>query len=307
MILCEVNHSGSIYLNKKVFILDKEIVSELGSDPIGVKDIVDINKIISCGINIITALVNSAENVEEIKSLAGHDTIFFARIETSEAIYNFDSILERSDGIIIQQGLLSSKIPYEDLCLIEMYIIEKCKIFQKPIFMQTCILKSMMHRVKPIITEISNLDHAVNVGVDGLILKEEITLAHNHTEIIKILRETLLGIEALSDSKNKYEELSKFYKIHKEYSFDIVIESILDCAVKTVFDLRIGLIILYTDKYQFAKTLSKYRPNCRIVCVTQNEKTFDYLRLIRGVSPFLIQIPPEVKSLDNFTDKYTPF
>jgi hypothetical protein len=48
------------------------------------------------------------------------------------------------------------------------------KIFQKPIFMQTCILKSMMHRIKPIITEISNLDHAVNVGVDGLILKEEI-------------------------------------------------------------------------------------------------------------------------------------
>ncbi len=164
MILCEVDHSGSIHLYKKLFLLEKEIVSELGANPIGVKDIVDIHKTMNLGINIIAALVNNVDNILEIKELVGdkvHDLLIFARIETSEAIYNFDSILEKSDGIIIQQGLLSSKIPYEDLCLIEMYIIEKCRIKQKPIFMQTCILKSMTHRVKPIITEISNIDHSV--------------------------------------------------------------------------------------------------------------------------------------------------
>ena len=104
------------------------------------------------------------KELDEIKELIGDkkdDIIIFSRIETSEAIYNFDSILENSDGIIIQQGLLSSKIPFEDLCLIETYMIEKCKISQKPIFMQTNILKSMTHRVKPLVTEVSNIDHAV--------------------------------------------------------------------------------------------------------------------------------------------------
>ncbi len=164
MILCEVDHSGSLHIYKKLFLLGKEIVSEMGVNPIGVKDIVDIHKAMNLGINIITALVNNSENIQEIRELVGEkvsDLLIFARIETSEAIYNFDSILEKSDGIILQQGLLSSKIPYEDLCLIEMYMIEKCKILQKPIFMQTCILKSMTHRVKPIVTEISNIDHAV--------------------------------------------------------------------------------------------------------------------------------------------------
>lgn len=130
-------------------------------------------------------------------------------------------------------------------------------------------------------------------------------MAHNHKEIIKIVRETLLGIEALYDSKYKYEELSKFFKLHRNISIDPTIESILDCAVKTVFDLNIGLIILYTDRHLLAKTLSKFRPNCRIVCVTKNKRTFDYLRLLRGVSPFLLEgdLEIKIKYMDKITNK----
>ncbi len=129
-------------------------------------------------------------------------------------------------------------------------------------------------------------------------------MADNYKEIIKIIRETLLGIEALADSKIKYEELSKFFKIHRELSYNPTIESILDCAVKTVFDLNIGLIILYTDRHQFAKTLSKFRPNCRIVCVTKNNKIFNYLRVLRGVSPFLLEGEAEsVVVMDKLTNR----
>lgn len=291
MIICEVCHAGSIYLHKKVFLFEKEIVSELGANPIGVKDIVDIHKTSNIGINIITLLVNNVENIQEIRELVGekvNDLMIFARIETSEAIYNFDSILESSDGIILQQGLLSSIIPYEDLCLIEMYMMEKCKIMQKPIFMQTNILKSMTRRVKPLVTEISNIDHAVNEGIDGLILKDELTMADNHQVILKLLKGILLEMEALSDTKAKYEEFSKFFKLHRNFTTNDSIESLLDCAVKTSFDIEVGLIILFTDELKFAKTLSKFRPSCRIVCVAKDQFTFNYLRLIRGVSPILL-------------------
>jgi ABC-type molybdenum transport system ATPase subunit/photorepair protein PhrA len=53
-----------------------------------------------------TITLNDSQ-IDELRELAGekvNDLIIFARIETSEAIYNFDSILEKSDGIIIQQG-----------------------------------------------------------------------------------------------------------------------------------------------------------------------------------------------------------
>jgi pyruvate kinase len=129
--------------------------------------------------------------------------------------------------------------------------------------------------------------------MDGLILKEEITMADKYDQILKILKEILPQVEVLSDNKTKYEELSKFFKLHREYSIDPTIESLLDCAVKTSFDLNVGLIILYTDNYKLAKCLSKFRPKCRIVCVTNQYKYFNFLRLIRGVTPFLF---------DNFSD-----
>ena len=166
MVLCEVDHAGTIYLHKKVFVLEKEIVSNNCNSPLGVKDIIDISKAVELGINIFSALVNNASNIEEIKELITDLTSFklLARIETSEAIYNFDSILEKADGIVLHHGLLSSKIPYEDLCLVESYILEKCKIQQKPIFIQTGILKSMTSRYIPNTCEIFNLDYSVTIN-----------------------------------------------------------------------------------------------------------------------------------------------
>jgi pyruvate kinase len=306
MVICEAQHTGTIRLHKKMFLLDREIVSEMGASPIGVKDIIDINKIAELGIHIVTALVNNQENIEEIREILGtnsKDVKIFARIETSESMYKFDSILEKSDGIIINHGLISSKIPFEELCLVEMYMFEKCKIQQKPIYLQTNIIKSMIKRVKPLVTEISNLDFIVNSGIDGLILKEEITNSPNYIELIKVLKETLVQMEAFSDTKAKYEELSKFYKIQNEYIIDPTIESLLDSAVKTVFDVNVGLIILYTDNYQFAKALSKYRPNCRIICITNKESIYNYLRLMRGVSPFLYDFGDVFNNIDKLTNK----
>jgi len=169
-----------------------------------------------------------------------------------------------------------------------MYIIEKCKIKQKPLYLQTNILKSMTKRIKPTVTEISNLDYTVKMGFDGLILKEELTMAYNYIDILKFLEENLLQIESLNEVKSKYEELSKFYSCNRNYSVNKNIESLLDCAVKSSFEIPIGIIILNSNDYSFAKSLSKYRPNSLIIYLTSNKFIYDYLRMIRGVSPQMI-------------------
>lgn len=170
-----------------------------------------------------------------------------------------------------------------------MYIIEKCKIKQKPLYLQTNILKSMTKRIKPTVTEISNLDYTVKMGFDGLILKEELTMAHNYIEILKFLEENLLQIEFLNEVKHKYEELSKFYTCNRTLSVCRSIESLLDCAVKSSFEIPIGLILLNSNDYRFAKSISKFRPNSLIIFLTSNKFIYDYLRMIRGVSPQLIE------------------
>lgn len=170
-----------------------------------------------------------------------------------------------------------------------MYIIEKCKLQQKPFYLQTNILKSMTTRVKPTVTEISNLTYSVEVGFDGLILKEELTTADNYIDIVKCLEENLLQIESFSEIKPSYEELSKYYNLNRGLIVNRNIETLLDCAVKSTFDVPVGIIILNSNDFQLAKGLSKYRPNSLIIFVTSNKAVFDYLRLIRGVTPLLME------------------
>ena len=125
-------------------------------------------------------------------------------------------------------------------------------------------------------------------------------MAKNYTDIIKILKELVLQQESLIDTKPRYEEISRFFQIHKEFSLNHTIDALLDSAVKTVFNVNAVLLILYTDECAFAKSLSKFRPTCRIICVTNDEKHFDYLRLLRGVSPFYQN---KIRNFDKMTKK----
>ncbi len=185
-----------------------------------------------------------------------------------------------------------------------MYIIEKCKIKQKPLFLQTNILKSMTKRIKPTVTEISNLDYTVKMGFDGLILKEELTMAHNYIDILKFLKENLIQMEFLYEVKHKYEELSNFFSYNRSLSINKNIESLLDCAVKSTFEIPVGLILLNSNDYYFAKTISKYRPDCLIVFLTNNKYIYDYLRMIRGVCPQLIENDTDYESnVESFCKK----
>jgi pyruvate kinase len=173
-----------------------------------------------------------------------------------------------------------------------MYIIEKCKIMRKPLYLQTNILKSMTKRMKPTVTEISNLDYTVKMGFDGLILKEELTMAPNHIQILEFLKENLFEIESLHQNKTKYEEFSKLFNSNSNYLKDFnnenkIIESIIDCSVKSTFEMPIGFILLNSDNYNLVQYISKYQPNSQIFFLTNDKIVYDYLNLIRGVKAFI--------------------
>lgn len=71
-------------------------------------------------------------------------------------------------------------------------MIRKCKILRKPIYLQTNILNSLVSRIKPSFNEISNIHISIDEGMDGFILKEEITMSHNYIHTINVLNEILL-------------------------------------------------------------------------------------------------------------------
>jgi pyruvate kinase len=86
------------------------------------KDIIDINKCFTLGINIFSFIINNAQNVSEIKDILGEEQLsnvkIFARLETQESLINFDSILNVVDGIILNHGFKFYNIQYKDVIFI---------------------------------------------------------------------------------------------------------------------------------------------------------------------------------------------
>ncbi len=110
---------GSVSLNSGVTIRNKDINSGLDKAILSAKDIIDIDKCLSLGINNLSFIINNAKNIVEIKEILSEEQLLnvkiLARLETQESLINFDSILKEVDGIILNHGFEFYNFQYKDV------------------------------------------------------------------------------------------------------------------------------------------------------------------------------------------------
>lgn len=118
-IICEVLEEGSVNVNSSLSIKNKEINNGADNAILSAKDIIDINKCLSLGINNLSFILNNVKNIEEIKDIISEEQLskvkIFARLETQESLINFDSILREADGIILNHGFKFFNFQYKDV------------------------------------------------------------------------------------------------------------------------------------------------------------------------------------------------
>lgn len=121
-IVCEVLDEGLITVNSSLSIRNKEINNGSDTSILSAKDIMDINKCLSLGINNLAFTINNVKNIEEIKEILSEEQLLdvkiFARLETQESLINFDSILKEVDGIILNHGFKFYNFQYKDVYLL---------------------------------------------------------------------------------------------------------------------------------------------------------------------------------------------
>ena len=115
--------------------------------------------------------------VREVKDITGLKDILksrkskakvIAKIEKPEAITNIRDIIIESDGIMIARGDLGVELPIEKVPLIQKEIIRKCMHRAKPVIVATQMMESMIDRIKPNRSEITDVANAVLEGADAL-------------------------------------------------------------------------------------------------------------------------------------------
>ena len=189
-LVVEISNGGVIKSRKGVNIPN----ISLNLPAITETDIADIRFGCKNDIDIIAAsFVRSADHVLIIKKLLAEekksDTLIIAKIENSEGVQNFDSILQVADGIMIARGDLGVEVPLSQVPKLQKMMIRKCYLAGKPAVTATQMLESMIHNPRPTRAEASDVANAIYDSTSAVMLSGETAVGRYPIETVNLMRD----------------------------------------------------------------------------------------------------------------------
>ncbi len=247
------------------------------------KDIEDAHFALDNNVDwIALSFVRAASDIIELKQMIKRkkkETYVVAKIEKTQAIENFDEIVEEADAIMVARGDLGVEMPFDEVPLLQKMIVEKCINKSTPVIIATQMMESMIQNFRPTRAEANDVANSVLDGVDTLMLSGETSVGKFPIETIQSMHEIIQHTE-----KNCY-NYNRGYPPKPE-SDRFVRDSI--CYSASIMAERIGAkaIITFTEEGNTAKTISGYRPKADIYAFTRRKHLLSILSLLWGVKAF---------------------
>lgn len=264
------------------------------------KDLKDLDFIIDQDVDwIALSFVRQVKDITELKEILkkrNSTAKVIAKIEKPEAVANIRDIIVESDGIMIARGDLGVELPVEKVPLIQKEIIRKCMHRAKPVIVATQMMESMMDRVKPNRSEITDVANAVLEGADALMLSGETATGKYPTLVIETMSKIILEIEKAAYDYNRDDILSP-----QPHSPSFLSDAICYSACKLANDVSADALIGMTQSGYTGFMLSSYRPKSLLYIFSKVPSLINQLSLSWGVRAIFYD---EEESLDGiFSDQ----
>lgn len=225
--------------------------------------------------------------LEERKS----KTKIIAKIEKPEAILNIRDIILESDAIMIARGDLGVEMPVEKVPMIQKDLIRKCMHRAKPVIVATQMMESMIDRVKPNRSEITDVANAVLEGADAVMLSGETATGQHPVLVVETMTRIIREIESTAYDFNREETLKP-----QPHSPSFLSDAICYNACKMAQDVNADALIGMTQSGYTAFMLSSYRPKSPMFIFSKERTLINQLSLSWGVRAFYYA---EEESLDD--------
>ena len=220
----------------------------------------------------------------------GVDLFIVSKIETREALENFDSILKVSDGIMVARGDLGVNMDRYGVPFWQKKIIARSNEEGKPVITATQMLESMLRSREPTRAEVADVANAVLDGTDALMLSGETATGWFPVEAVRVMASAALEAE-----KNlMYDDIlgDRFASRHQRAD-----DAISYSAVCIVHSVNAKAIVAFTKSGSTAAKVSRYRPKSPVLALTPTEHILGRLALYWGVIPTVVPTP---KAGDDF-------
>ncbi len=205
-----------------------------------------------------------------------------AKIEKPEALLNIRDIILESDGIMIARGDLGVELPVEKVPLNQKEIIRKCMHRAKPVIVATQMMESMIDRVKPNRSEITDVANAVLEGADAVMLSGETATGQHPALVVETMCKIIEEVEGSSYYKYDREEDLK----PQPHSPSFLSDAICYNACEISKDVSAHALIGMTQSGYTGFMLSSFRPKAPLYIFTKEESLVNQLSLSWGVRAF---------------------
>lgn len=257
------------------------------------KDLKDLKFGLDLGVDAIAlSFVRKADDIEklrrEIRKQSNHMPLLISKIEREEAVDDFESILEVSDGLLIARGDMAVELGADRVPVIQKRLIHACASLGVPVITATQMLESMIQSPTPTRAEASDVANAVFDGTDAVMLSGETAAGKYPLEAVRMMSKIILGAQ---DSLHDYTTRPQVQPLPGS-----AVDSIEYSASKIAYHVGASAVACLTHSGMAARTLSKYRPETPIVAIMDSAESLRKLSFVWGVQGVII---PKILATDD--------
>ena len=247
------------------------------------KDLIDIDFIIHQNIDwVALSFVRKPDDIFQLRSILqskNSKAKIIAKIEKPEALNHLREIILASDAIMVARGDLGVELPLEQIPMIQKNIIRKCIHRAKPVIIATQMMESMIDRVKPNRSEITDVANAVLEGADAVMLSGETAVGNHPSLVVETMNKIIAEVEKEEIVYNKN-------LIPQAHSPSFLSDALCYNACKIADDVDANAIIGMTQSGYTGFMLSSFRPKSPLYIFTKTQSLVNQLSLSWGVQAF---------------------
>lgn len=271
--------SGVLLPRKGVNLPDTQISLPSLSE----KDLYDLDFIIDQHIDwIALSFVRKPDDIKALREILhekNSEAKIIAKIEKPEALEHIREIILASDAVMVARGDLGVELPLEQIPMIQKSIIRKCIHRAKPVIIATQMMESMMERVRPNRSEITDVANAVLEGADAVMLSGETAMGLYPALVVETMARIIEEVEKEEIVYNKN-------LIPQPHSPSFLSDALCYNACEIAKDIHANALIGMTQSGYTGFMLSSYRPRSPLYVFTKTESLINQLSLSWGVQAF---------------------